>query len=713
MKISRLNEIKLIFLLAAALIIFISLLTFDPGDIGFLTSDPTSSKSNITGSVGANLAWWLFFLIGRGSYVVPFILVLWGLLPKKFYLRIFGGIFSVMAVSSLLCFIGPNEAVYRFQKGGIIGLAFSDFLLKYLGTAGTLIAITVLLLLSLLIATDFLIFPFLGWMLARLKQLFKKVKPAVSGVMKKSRPAAPERPGKTPAALSSSAKIPSAVSEKPKAAFGEKIRAVKEKKTEKTALKEQKKKQVVYTTPYTLPSLELLNSPPPLEDRQIQEDLDANSRILEATLEEFDVKAKVVNVKKGPVVTRYELEPASGVRVHKFTSLSDNIALAMKAMTIRIEAPIPGKNTIGVEVPNSKAAVVYLKEVLESKSYRDSGSPLMLALGKNISGTPVIANLDDMPHLLIAGTTGSGKTVCVNSIITALLFKASPDEIKFLMVDPKRVELAVFNNLPHLLAPVVTEPKKASGALGWAVTEMERRLDLFTEIGVRNITAYKKKEKEENLPGLPYIVVIIDELHDLMLIAQQEVEDMITRLAALSRAVGIHMIIATQRPSVDVITGVIKANLPARISFKVASKTDSRTVLDMNGAEKLLGRGDMLFIKPGSPKPVRLQGTLVTDAEISRITDFIKAQRKPHFEEEILKVEEKSKFKKFEKDEIYEKAVKLVLQSKQASVSMLQRRLGVGYTRAARLIDMMEDERIVGPYQGSKPREILVENADG
>ncbi|MGB2706374.1 MAG: DNA translocase FtsK [Candidatus Omnitrophota bacterium] len=703
MKISRLSEIKLIFLLAVALVIFISLLTFDPNDIRFLTSDPNPSKSNITGFVGAYLAWWLFFLMGLGSYIVPFLIALWGIRPKKIYLRVFGGIFSILAVSSLLSLIGPEGAIYRFQKGGIIGLAFSDFLLKYLGTAGTFIAITVLLLLSFLITTDFLVFSFIGWLFARLKAILKWAGSIVSGIIQKrklAREALPRKEKVTP--------IPAAEVKTPEKT---KIKTIKEKIIKKEKLPAQKK-QVVYKTPYELPPLGLLKTPPPIAEREIKEDLEGNSRILEDTLRDFGVEAKVVKVSKGPVITRYELEPASGVKVHRITSLSDNIALSMKAVSVRIVAPIPGKGTVGVEVPNSKSTLVYLKEVLESKEYKGSDSKLMLALGKDISGIPIVADLDDMPHLLIAGTTGSGKTVCVNSVITALLSRASPDELKFLMVDPKRVELAVFNNLPHLLAPVVTEAKKAASALHWAVEEMERRLDLFTEIGVRNIAAYKEREKDENLSALPYIIIVIDELHDLMLVAQQEVEDMITRLAALSRAVGIHMIIATQRPSVDVITGVIKANLPARISFKVASKVDSRTVLDMNGAEKLLGRGDMLFIKPGTPKPVRLQGVLVTDDEIGKIVDFIKSQRKPHFEEEILKVEERAKYKKFEKDEIYEKAVELVLQSKQASVSMLQRRLGVGYTRAARLIDMMEDERIVGPYQGSKPREVLVDNTD-
>lgn len=703
MKVSRLTEIKLIFLLALALIIFISLLTFDQNDIRFLTSYPNASKSNIVGFAGAYLAWTLLFLIGFGSYLIPFLIIILGIMPKKNYLRIFGGIFSILAASSLLGLMGPQDTIYRFHKGGIVGLAFSDFLLKYLGTAGTLIAITVLFLLSFLITTDFLLFPFIGWLLARLKGLLKWTGSIFFGLVKRKksiRKAIPQREKAAPISTPE-AEIPEKL----------KIKPIKEKivKKEKPAIQ---KKAVVYKTPYELPSLDLLKSPPPIEEREIKENLEENSRILEDTLRDFGIETKVVKVSKGPVITRYELEPASGVKVHRITSLSDNIALSMKSVSVRVVAPVPGKGTVGVEVPNLKSTLVYLKELLESKEYKSSSSPLKLALGKDISGTPIVTDLDDMPHLLIAGATGSGKTVCVNSIITTLLFNSPPDELKFIMVDPKRVELAVFNDLPHLLAPVVTEPKKVSHALEWAVNEMERRFEIFSQLGVKNISGYKKKMREEDLPVLPYIIIVIDELADLMLVSQQEVEDTITRLAQLSRAVGIHIIIATQRPSVDVITGVIKANFPARISFKVASKVDSRTVIDMNGAEKLLGRGDMLFIEPGNPKPIRAQGSLLMDEEIAGITDFIKSQRKAQFEEEILKVEEKPKYKKFEKDEVYEEAVKMVLQTRQASVSMLQRRLGVGYTRAARLIDMMEDERIVGPYQGSKPREILVDNAD-
>ena len=464
----------------------------------------------------------------------------------------------------------------------------------------------------------------------------------------------------------------------------------------------------------------MLDSPPPLEERKITEDLNANAKILEETLRDFGIEVKVTAVERGPVITRYELEPAPGVKVTKITSLSDDIALTMKAQSVRIEAPIPGKARIGVEVPNSSSALVYLKEILQTSEFQNSESKLTLALGKDIGGTPVIADLGEMPHVLIAGTTGSGKTVCVNSIISSMLFNATPDEVKFLMIDPKMVELAMFNGLPHLLCPVVTDHKKVAGALNWVVNEMESRYRLFARLAVRNIEFFHEKKAKGDFNGqddvpevLPYIVVIIDELADLMLIAAQEVENAITRLSQLSRAVGIHIILATQRPSVDVVTGVIKANFPARISFKVASKVDSRTVLDMNGADKLLGKGDMLFLRPGDAKPTRAQACLVKDSEIERVINFIKGQRETDYDEEILKEQDrKIHGKTFEKDEMYEESVRMVLETKQASVSMLQRRLGLGYTRAARLVDTMEADGIVGPYNGSKPRDILMDNME-
>ena len=729
MKTSKINEIKLIFSLAIALVIFISLLTFNQNDIKFLTSNPDIPRSNVVGFVGAYLAWILRFLMGFGAYIVPAFIALCGILflfeekSKKFYIRIFGVVFSIIAVSSIFSIMGSQDAVYRFARGGIIGLIFSDFFLKYLGTAGTAIAIVLLFLLSLIITTDFLIVSFFGWLPRALRSLLKGMQSISGKVLKQRGVLLKKAPQK--ASFPGALRVKTTTEPFNRKGVGEETLRPKETKVEaqKMAAELARVKQEKYENeeleeipllleekPYEFPSLDLLSSPPPAVERLIEDNLDENSRILEETLSDFGIEAKVVSVSKGPIITRYELEPARGVTISRITGLSDNISLAMKAVSIRVVAPIPGKGTVGVEVPNAKGTFVYLKEILESKEFKNKTSKLKIVLGKDISGAPIVTDLDDMPHLLIAGATGSGKTVCVNTIISTLLFNASPDELKFIMVDPKRVELAIFSDLPHLLAPVVTEPKKVSQALNWVVNEMDKRFKLFTKLGVRNIDGYRKKQKKENLLTLPYIVVIIDELADLMLVAQQEVENMITRIAQLSRAVGIHMIIATQRPSVDVITGVIKANFPARISFKVASKVDSRTVIDMNGAEKLLGRGDMLFIEPGNPKPVRAQGGLVSDEELRSVTDFIKSQRKPSFVEEIIKSGEKHQFKKFEKDEVYDEAVKLVTQTKQASVSMLQRRLGVGYTRAARLIDMMEDEGIVGPYQGSKPREILIDS---
>ena len=720
MKLTKAGEIKLIFSLAFALVIFLSLITFDASDINALTSSPNISKSNIAGTVGAYVAWIMLFLMGLGSYIIPLLVGIWGFIalledkPKKIYLRIFGALFSVLAISSIFSLMGLQDSVYRFERGGIIGLAFSDFLIKYLGVAGTFIVIVVLFLLSFLITTDFLIFPFFAWIFKSLKFIPGKATSALSNINIKKH--FTKDASKRPVGLPETVKLKSStmpnrekVSDE---VVNEKIRLFKQKKAKEVEDKKPKfeKEPIVYDTPYEYPSIDILNSPPPVEDREIKENFEESSRILEETLKDFGIEAKVIKVNKGPVITRYELEPASGVKIQRITSLSDNIALVMKATSIRIVAPVPGKGTVGVEVPNQKSTLVYLKDLLASKDYKNEPSKLKLALGKDISGAPVVTDLGAMPHLLIAGATGSGKTICVNSIITSLLFNASPQELKFIMIDPKRVELAAFNNLPHLLAPVVTDSKKVAHALEWLVNEMDRRYEVFAKIGVKNIDGYNRKAEKESLAPVPFIVVIIDELADLMLVAQQEVENMITRLAQLSRAVGIHMIIATQRPSVDVITGVIKANFPSRISFKVASKVDSRTVLDINGAEKLLGRGDMLFMEPGNPKPIRGQGSLVGDDEIEKLTEFITQQRKPEYEDAITKVEDqKTSYKKFTKDEIYDEAVKLVLQTRQASVSMLQRRLGVGYTRAARLIDMMEDESIVGPYQGSKPREILID----
>ncbi|MCX5715563.1 MAG: DNA translocase FtsK [Candidatus Omnitrophica bacterium] len=722
------NEIWAIFFLAVAVLIFISLVSFDTDDISFQSSGLNDHTRNFAGIIGAYLGWALFFLIGLSSYIIPIVILFWaagrflGTRPQKFYIKLVGTLILIFAASTLLSMFFYDDKTMRFQKGGIVGLALSDFLVKYFGRMGSFIITAAFLLLSMLLATEFLILPFIVTGVRWLKELISKAKNLRKTTVLQPKKEVRRPPMERPAGATSRAPIVTQTGErgKPPEINIAKINGAKPKPAPKPVVK---KAPLVNVGNYKLPSMDLLDSPPPIAERKIKDDLQTNSKILEETLADFGVEAKVVAVNQGPVITRYELEPAPGVKVNRFTTLADDIALVMKAQSVRIVAPIPGKSAVGVEVPNSASTLVYIKEILESPDFQNAESKLTMALGKDIAGVPIITDLGDMPHLLIAGATGSGKTVCVNTIILSMLFQATPDELKFLMVDPKMVELAVFNDIPHLICPVVTEHKKVPAALDWVVQEMEGRFKLFAKASARNIDIYnrkvekkeiKLKEGEEEPVKLPYIVVIIDELADLMAIAQREIENAIQRLAQLSRAVGIHIILATQRPSVDVITGVIKANFPARISFKVASKVDSRTVLDMNGADKLLGKGDMLFVQPGAAKPVRAQGSLVTDSEIERVVKFIKEQRPAQYDEQILAQQQRTMtMKKFEKDEIYDEAVRVILETRQASVSMLQRRLGLGYTRAARIIDMMEEEGIVGPYQGSKPRGILVEGPVG
>ncbi|WP_101843937.1 DNA translocase FtsK [Halobacillus sp. Marseille-P3879] len=465
---------------------------------------------------------------------------------------------------------------------------------------------------------------------------------------------------------------------------------------------------------YRLPGYELLDEPTSSPQSQGRSHIQATVKKLEQTFHSFGVKAKVTKVHVGPSVTKYEVYPDVGVKVSKIVNLNDDLALALAAKDIRIEAPIPGKSAVGIEVPNQEVSMVSLREVLEQgKAHPDA--KLSFALGRDISGEAVMAELNKMPHLLVAGATGSGKSVCINGIITSVLMRAKPHEVKMMMIDPKKVELNVYNGIPHLLAPVVTDPKKASRALMKVVSEMERRYDLFSDSGTRNIEGYNEyikkhnRENEDDQPFLPYIIVLVDELADLMMVASNDVEDAITRLAQMARAAGIHLIIATQRPSVDVITGVIKANIPSRIAFSVSSQTDSRTILDTGGAEKLLGRGDMLFTPVGSNKPTRVQGAFLSDEEVERIVNFCVEQQKAQYQEEMIPDEESESATEVD-DELYPDAVQMVIEMQSASVSMIQRRFRVGYTRAARLIDAMEDNGIVGPYEGSKPRTVLVSN---
>jgi len=642
-------------------------------------------------------------------------------------MSIFSFLFFITFLATLIAvFFEGRNAV--FEAGGLAGFLLADFFKKYLGFYGLVITSTFILVITAILLFGF----FFVDLLALAKEIIaeisarwadRKNKKEEGGKVKPikifdKKPQAPDKREEkqkiTPAAINKTEvkpeikvyapKVPEAV----KPAVGqnalakEKVVNPDEIKKKIEALESGIKNKFDPAT-YKLPEISLLKVPPHLDYREVKEDIEASIKNLEETLLEFGVEAKVVSVQKGPVVTMYELEPSAGVKIQKISALADDIALAMKSSSVRIVAPIPGRGTIGVEVPNEKKHLVYLREVLEEKTFIEAASKLTISIGKDVSGNCVVADLKDMPHLLIAGATGSGKTVCVNSLITSVLFKAKPDEVKFILVDPKMVELAPFAGIPHLIHPIISDSKKAFAALNWAVGEMERRYKILAAEGVRNIDSYNKGVKK-----LPYIIIVIDELADLMLVARENVETSIQRLAQLSRAVGIHLILATQRPSVDVITGVIKANFPARISFKVSAKVDSRTILDAMGADKLLGKGDLLFLKPGAIKIIRAQGSFIDDEDIDNLTDFIRKQGGPVYEDGIVEAEKKN-ILDIEGDELYDEAVKVVMQSRQASASILQRRMRVGYTRAARLLDLMEQKGVVGPFCGSKAREILLD----
>ncbi len=473
--------------------------------------------------------------------------------------------------------------------------------------------------------------------------------------------------------------------------------------------------------PYTFPDTTLLNNIDASEDRTNPQALRELSVKLVETLKSFNIEVKVLEISKGPAITRFELQPTAGVRVSKITSLADDIALSLAATAVRIEAPIPGKAAIGIEIPNESVATVSARDVLESREFTESKSKLSIALGRDIAGKCIVGDIAKMPHVLIAGATGSGKSVCINSLIASILYKASPNEVKLIMIDPKVVELSVYNGIPHLLIPVVTDPRKAAGSLNWAVQEMSTRYKFFADEGVRDLKGYNALMEKEGRPRLPQIVIIIDELADLMMVAPKDVETYICRLAQLARAAGMHLVIATQRPSVNVITGVIKANIPSRIAFAVSSYIDSRTILDTNGAEKLLGRGDMLYYPMGANKPTRVQGAFISDEEVERLVEFVKKDSEAVYDEDVLEQLERAgeessdgpeEDEAKEADALLPQAIEIVIDSGQASVSLVQRKLSVGYARAGRLVDQMEARGIVGPSEGSKPRRVLVTKAE-
>jgi len=707
------HEVRGVLLMALALFVLISLISYHPTDSSGNTYG-SGDIQNFGGSMGAHLSDWLFQFLGYGSFLIPFMMFYWGIrkfrpaLEDAHSANLLGFILLMVCFCSFLALLQLDryDSSRGFLTGGVLGHLVSQFFLPFFNTLGTL-----LLVLTGLSMAIVLVFP------ASLFEALSKFGIWLVGYSLK-----PSTPPQEVDILE--LKPPEA---KPKKKEPKKSSLVQKglKKISESLAGKKKEAEPSYarsTQGYQLPPLSILEAQAPAIHPEMRRDLVHNSRVLEEKLWNFGVEGQITRVSPGPVITRYEFQPASGVKINKIVNLADDLALAMKAVSVRIIAPIPGKDVVGIEVPNAKREVVYLKDILTSQEFRESRSKLTLALGKDTAGSPYVADLAKMPHLLIAGATGSGKSVCLNSIICSLLFSASPQEVRFIMIDPKMLELGVYDDVPHLLTPVVTNPKKAASALNWATLEMERRYRVLAKRGVRNIEQYNQalegevqhrnrlligRDKERGEEKLPYIVIVIDELADLMITSAAEVEGPITRLAQMARAVGIHLILATQRPSVDVITGVIKANFPARISFRVSSKVDSRTILDSNGAEKLLGDGDMLFLLPGTSRIKRIHGSYISEKEIKKLTTFLKTQGKPQYDNSVLTQKTQSEGEEIT-DDLYERAVRIVVSTGIASISMLQRKLKVGHSRASRLIDMMEADGIVGPFEGSKPREILM-----
>ncbi len=710
-------------LFAFGLLLTLSLISYSSSDPCFSVSGSSAPTKNVIGIIGAYLSDALLRLFGIASYIIAIMLIgasVFFLLGREMphpYLKKIGSL--VLFLSTTTFFGLRSETVSllgeEVPSGGMLGGIISHLLVSGFSATGSYIITITAMIISLMLLTPFSPLKALVWLRetsrraseqldilimvyrgrrekareAKLRPVLPKEPPQIVEPEKRNTPSPPKivKPDKPSSPVQASFQF-----------MGEKA-------------------GTTGSDAYQLPSSNLLDPLPPVTKKISKEDMLAQSELLARKLQDFDIQGRVTQVYPGPVVTMFEFEPAPGVKVSKIVNLADDLALAMKAGSVRIVAPLPGKAAVGIEVPNNTRETVYFRQIVESPEYQSHKSKLRVPLGKDIFGASVVSSIEKMPHLLVAGATGSGKSVAINSIILAILYNARPNEVKLAMVDPKMLELSLYNDIPHLLTPVMTQPKKAAETLRSIVAEMERRYRLLAEKGSKNIESYNKTAPEAE--RLPYIVVIIDELADLMMTVQREIEDSIMRLAQMARAAGIHLIVATQRPSVDVITGLIKANLPARISFQVSSKTDSRTILDANGAENLLGMGDMLFLPPGSAHLVRVHGCFVSEAEIKRVVEFIKKQGKPNYEllqqraREIVEADAAA-VEDGERDEEYVRAVDLVQQNGKASTSFLQRHLRVGYNRAARMIEMMEKDGIVGPADGAKPRKVLVgRNMDG
>ena len=732
------REIPGLFCFFLALIVMLALVSHhhnDPSLSSYSTSAGQDAVRNYIGLAGAYFSAICVDLLGLAAFWPVLLLVVlgirffWGRTVNHPWLVGMGIFLLLLSSAAAFSMIAPRLTSFWFQTpgGGLLGDVLVRNLIHVFNPVGAALVVAVLMLSALIMAT--------GMSLIRLTGNLRIGLIALGSAWERKRTKVREKEAR-------SKRLQEALSDREE--------------------REEPKIKVIPAAPpvppepprpqqenfdfgdnegeYQLPSPDLLDEPEKGKSGLSQESLIANSKLVEKKLSDFNVTGEVVEVSSGPVITMYEYRPAAGVKISKVAGLADDLAMNMRALAIRIVAPLPGKAAIGIEIPNPKREFVYLKETVSSSIFQESSSLLTLVLGVDIMGKPEVANLQKMPHLLIAGATGSGKSVGLNAIIMSILYKARPDEVRFLMIDPKRIELTPYKDLPHLIYPVVSDPSDATLALKWAVAEMENRYKLLAEKGVRNIESYNKVLKKEQAAGvqsapppaepldedddsvdgdaqpepprpLPYLVIIIDELADLMMVAAKEVESSITRLAQMARAAGIHLILATQRPSVDVLTGIIKANMPTRISFQVSSKIDSRTILDAVGAEKLLGAGDMLFLPPGTSTVRRIHGAFVSDAEIKRITDFIKAQQPPDYLEELVVPQsegDEAGQGGDDYDEKYDEAVELVSRAGKASISLIQRHLRIGYNRAARIIEIMEREGVVGPADGARPRQVLV-----
>ena len=710
------KEIVGILLAFLVVLTLASMLSYSHEDPAINSATASGDIHNLFGRFGAHLAGALVGVFGLGAFWVPVLLLLscirfiGNLSSRAIYITVLGGLLLIVSTGCLFALKGDRLPLLGtvYSSGGFIGISLKILLVKYTNLAGAIIILVLLFVTGLILATGFSLVAFGQRCEKAALFLLERTRTLSAKLLERRRKAKKRSKLKKKQATKRTRKI--------------EIKAAKPEPAPKPPAPKQEVFEFMRKEAgFQMPSVGFLDDPEVRPDSINDENLKMQSMLLEKKLNDFAVDGKVKAVIPGPVITTFEYEPAPGIKINRVVALTDDLALALRASSIRIVAPVPGKAVIGIEIPNVNRETVRFKELIASSAFEKSRSKLTLCLGKDIEGNPVVNSLERMPHLLIAGATGTGKSVALNTMICSILYRSSPEDARFIMVDPKRIELSLYDGIPHLITPVVTDVRKATNALFWAVNEMETRYELLSKKQAKNVEQYNRKIDEEGKGGgeemperLPYIVIVIDELADLMIAASRDVELALTRLAQMARAAGIHLIIATQRPSVDVLTGIIKANFPTRLSFQVSSKTDSRTIIDTNGAENLLGSGDMLLLPPGTAKLQRIHGAYISETELVKITSFLKRQEPPEYDTTVTEaqVEDRDGEEAEEHDERYDDAVALVTRTRQASISMVQRHLRVGYNRAARMIEMMEKEGVVGPSDGVKPREVLVRGYD-